>query len=686
MPPPNENATGKLKQDVVTLAISGMKLSKLSQEMERLGWEASFVTELAGYLRRSSGLVIQHPDAKKIELRETFLDGIEKLVREKCPEGLPEIQRSRRQLHIAEDGYQRILAFTTKTEWHRLAPERRVSAALRRAVHEVEYALDLARRQIAAGRYMNFGAPVIRDEEGRPVDAETPIDATMSGLAATLMMTAYQEGWFQSDILVLPELPEVNAEDTYKAGSPLKLASHWEQWRSIEEAARFLGPDLEVLSKNQLPPEVPEGHELAYRYVPSDFQWFNLAALWRTVDQSRQSRNEIDRNPFKPIPKTLDESPSLAPTDFVSDNEIHGHAGLNNRLGLEIGDSSRRIQGLRIVEWLRGYAVLSLLARQRFDADGEYLQIWSFRELSASLSKGGLRPDKAVAFLDNATFGKSRLDFYDSPLLRLHDGRVMLIAPCVIDNSPAEIVMSVFARLQVQVDGSPFEERVRELFEENDISVRAFKFKNEGEEYEYDAVVNWGDHVFLFECKNRSLPGTRAVPAYYFQMELAENVRQITRLRDGLLAAPQELDKHFSPGTAGKPITMVVLRNLPFSIDRQASGVHFYDFSALRRFFKSQYLSLDYGPQRGPFESLQHTRLWNSTEPTSADLLRELQSPAQVKISRFHSRVMHRIIGLDEKTVALDEVLLREELTVETLTSWRDEQLQAESATLSRSP
>ncbi|MFC0808341.1 hypothetical protein ACFHWW_23180 [Ensifer sp. P24N7] len=656
-----------------------MKLEHLSNEMARLGWEISFVGELAGYLRRANGLVIQHPDAKKETRREAFLDGVEKLIEEKCPEGLLEIRRSRRQLRFSEDGYRRILGFTTETDWYRLEPNQRVSAALHRAMEDVDDALDLARQQVAANKHMNFGTPVVRDEEGRPVDVESPIDTTMSGLAATLMMTAYQEGWFQGDILVLPNLPAVDVNDTYKAGSALRLAGHWEQWESIEESARFLGPDLELLSKDQLPPEVPEVHDLAYRYSVPHFQWFNHAAQWRTVDQSRQSRNEIDRHPLKPIPRSLEESPALAPLEFVSENEIHGHAGLNNRLGLETGNSKRLYGGLRIVEWLRGYAVLSLLARQRFDENREHLQIWNLKELSAALCKGGLQPNKATVFLENATFGKARNDLFDSPLLRLHDGRIILIAPCAIDSSPAEIVTSVFARLGFQVDGADFEDRVRELFEANGIPVKAFKTKIAGEEYEYDAIVNWGDHVFLFECKNRSLPGARAIPAYYFQMELAENVHQITRQRDGLLASPQMLNDHFGPGTSEKPITMVVLRNLPFSMGRQRDGVHFYDFSALQRFFHSRSLTMTYGPLRA-LETFEHTALWSGTEPSPEDLLRELQEPSQLRINRFHTRTMPRIIGLDTTTVALDVAFVREEFTVETMKSWRAEQLKAVAA------
>ena len=41
----------------------------------------------------------------------------------------------------------------------------------------------------------------------------------------------------------------------------------------------------------------------------------------------------------------------------------------------------------------------------------------------------------------------------------------------------------------------------------------------DGEEYEFDAIVPWGDYVFLFECKNGTLSGNNIVPAYYFALE-----------------------------------------------------------------------------------------------------------------------------------------------------------------------
>jgi hypothetical protein len=46
------------------------------------------------------------------------------------------------------------------------------------------------------------------------------------------------------------------------------------------------------------------------------------------------------------------------------------------------------------------------------------------------------------------------------------------------------------------------------LFQKHGISAKTFAFRVDREEHQVDVGVLWGDHLFVFECKNYVLPGT----------------------------------------------------------------------------------------------------------------------------------------------------------------------------------
>jgi len=293
----------------------------------------------------------------------------------------------------------------------------------------------------------------------------------------------------------------------------------------------------------------------------------------------------------------------------------------------------------------------------------------------------GLSSDKAAKFISHVTVHKKTRDLFDAPLIKMHDDQYLVLIPTMLESSPYDIMMSVFSGLKESFDGKPFEDRVIRLFCENGIPARNVKFKIDGEEYDCDVVCVWGGHVLLFECKNKTLPGLRATLAHYFYDEVVGDIDQVTRLRDGLIANPEQLNQRFGPGTSDLPITMIVLRNAPYSRRGAVEDVYFYDFSALARFFKSRHLQVSTGPQKGPFVSVPYATLWADEHPTISDFLKELEDPAQLRINHYHTRKAVLMQGLDTKTIALTEVLIREEMTHETLVRFRNYELAQNTAT-----
>jgi hypothetical protein len=61
----------------------------------------------------------------------------------------------------------------------------------------------------------------------------------------------------------------------------------------------------------------------------------------------------------------IDGEAKLPPGDFVSAEEIHAAVSLSEILGYAIASDMEQPGGLRLLEWVRGYAVLKELGQQR---------------------------------------------------------------------------------------------------------------------------------------------------------------------------------------------------------------------------------------------------------------------------------------------------------------------------------
>ncbi len=665
----------ELDQEVVKRAIKNFKINNLASEMGRVGWSQETVAELAYYLQSASGLIIRYPDATKSSLRDAFLASVRALVTTNLSAEAHLVHEALEQIRIAEDGFTRLFQFTTETPWNKLPPASRVAALIERATDEIKTTVDAATSQLMAARQFNMVNPTIRDPENRPVDAEAPTNIIVSGLSASLMMVAHQAGWFQGDTLILPELPPVTQEQVEVAGAPLYLAAGWSRWERIEEHARLIGPNLEELGGTDLPEGMPSDTERAYKYQHPDRLWYNEVATWRYLDRIRQTRAELARDGRIPPLRLLKDRPTLAPGSVVTESEFISYIALCERLGVNIGESNRLIKGLKLTEWLRGFSTLSVMADQKYEANRALSQVWTQQEILRTLTSAGLSSDKAAIFVGNVTVHKNTRDLFDAPLITLDGHRYLVLMPTVMDTFPHEVMMSVFSELKVQFDGKPFEGRVIQLLKDNGVHAEQIKFRVDREEYDCDVVCVWGEQVLLFECKNKSLPGSRATHAHYFDQELLGDIHQVTRLRDALISNPDQLDRRFGPGTSKLPITRIVLRNAPYSRRGAIDGVYFYDFSALARFFKSKNLQVSTGPQKGPFTSVAYATLWVGDRPVVSDLLKEIADPTQLRINDYHTRKLSLVQGLDAKTVALTEIFIREEMDDKTLIAFRDHEL-----------
>jgi hypothetical protein len=284
----------------------------------------------------------------------------------------------------------------------------------------------------------------------------------------------------------------------------------------------------------------------------------------------------------------------LIPAGYVSAEEIHSAVALSEILGYSVADDRERPAGLRLVEWLRGYAFLKCLAKERFENSLAGVIVLEESELASGLQRVGISPDAARYFIEHATLGRTSRDMYDCPLVKTASGKLILFAPGLLGAKIASVVLSNLGRLREPLSrkGTAFEAGVRGFFAKRSMACRGFKVKRDGEEYEFDAVLVWGDYVFVFECKNRSLSGLDPVQAYYFEMENSSNADQVRRLAGALERYPDILTEQFGPEAAAKKIVPCVLNSLPFSLPGMQDGVYFTDWS-VRAFLAQTKAELD---------------------------------------------------------------------------------------------
>jgi len=196
------------------------------------------------------------------------------------------------------------------------------------------------------------------------------------------------------------------------------------------------------------------------------------------------------------------------------------------------------------------------------------------------------------------------------------------------------VVLSTLSHLSVQLKrkGKAFEEIVLATFEKAGIKPYTFKAKRGEEEYEYDAVVPWGDYVFVIECKNRSLPFGSAVQMQYFDLETQDNIRQVHRLMKGLDEHPDILTSNLPAGAETKTRVPVIINCFPYSSAGKVNGVYLYDYSALSRFFESGEIKMkSVGSGKWVQEQGTGIRLWAEDTPQPEDLIAQLEMPSQLE-------------------------------------------------------
>lgn len=624
---------GKLSVETLKDALETYDWLKTKLVLDAAGGAAADPDDIAEAIRRAGGLVLKYPVAAE-KKRNVLLKELEVyLTQGQADTHVPQaVAEALSTVQVAEAGYRKLVDLLSQTDASKLAPSVHVSAALQRADDELAHLLSRFHEQAAQRDNITLHTHLI-DEYGEPVDLNSASEIMVEFVSMTLQMEAFRHKWFSPEaVIVVPSLPDVKEEEIDQVGSTMFLATLWRRWRMTEERARVLGRTLRFLNPNEHPRDAPanltqfiveEGnassdllHRVALERV-SDKMSQNLIEIFSSVNLNKQNINQ--HGGVRALP----------PHDWICDEEVHGIWGLKQYLAYDIIGDQERPGGLRLVEWVRGYCALMLLAREAKGGDLVRTQS-GWQDYLAGF---GLSLAVSEALISRLTFSRSSRDLFDHPFIKLGDGQYRLFALGLSYLSVPTVVLSTLSNMSVQLKrkGLSFEDTVRETFENAGIKPYAFKAKRNNEEYEYDAVVPWGDYLFVIECKNRSLPFGSPIQMHYFDLQTQDNIDQVHRLMKGLEEHPDILAENLPSDAATKTRVPVIINCFPYSTPGALDGVYHYDYSALARFFDSGEINLMATRPGKTVKISSGMRLWAGNKPTPEDLLAQFEEPLQFK-------------------------------------------------------
>lgn len=475
-----------------------------------------------------------------------------------------------------------------------------------------EVAAGIPENVIRDGALGSFGMANL-EIGGNVVDLDGAVEVAVAGIGELLVTVAYREGQVAKDRLLLQWNTDFTIEECQRFEKDVswlaELAVGRHQWTQCEQRIRFY--DGKVESFESL------FEDDCWKFIRAKI---NLSAVQGLLQVAR--RRILARATQLYNNTIFEDSPSIAPLPpdgHLDKEELISALLLAQELGFEKLDASQ-FAGLTLGEWLRGYKVLKML--------------WCLEEvvpversaITSTLVEHGLTEAHAELFIDHVTFKASSQDLFENPLVQLEDNRLV---PVRLALEYLSLPVTVYSRinrekLDQRQKGKRFEKRVLELFARNNVPGVSFKETTDnGEQYEFDAVVSWGGYLFVFEAKSRFLAPPWAALEHRFQERLNGAVEQTQRLRSFLVNHPEIVKSRCGGTFSAENIIPCVIFSCTFASE-PIDGVCICDFSWLQRFFESPEVNIVDTTSPTDGASTVH-KLWRSEHPEAEDLKRHLR-------------------------------------------------------------
>lgn len=639
----------------VRASVEALDWKRLARHLLRLRDGAATVKAVSTIILRCGGLIQRYPDVRRRARRAEFLRRLSIWAEQTGGDAaLDSLRAELEVIALAERGYDCIRDTLAQTAAAGLPGDERASALLSLAAHDVNWVIAELTAKARASKATEPMAFALEDADGQPFSGDDIVARVDATTGAALALYAQEEGWVAADgAIVLPPLVAATSDHRNAAREVVRLAEAWSFWQSLEERRRYDGGDFAVTDVDNAPGNV------RVQYWPTV-----EAVAWEQITVASYERLNRDiysifhelalRTPARQTASGLDGHAGLLPEAHLCIGELESARALDWLMSTEIETDQARYLGLRLVEWLRGYTVLSLLAERHLDPDDPDHLVWTMtaQELRRDLERLGLGRAEAARFIDLLVYRRSSADLIDEPLIRTSDGRLIVFGPCLVSAVPARIILSKLTRAGVSLEGrgKRFEQEIRDWFASWGHPAVALSARRKGQDFEFDAVVPWDDHIFLFECKSRGHVAPNVVQRHHARAKLRGHVVQARRLADALRDHPDILSAHLDPA-APRKIVPCILNALPLAFPGGIDGVLVSDLASLGVFFERGALTLSATHVTPGLPSIQQVLasrpLWSGPQPTPQDFVRFLTDAplAATMLAQLKSRTPTVTLG-----------------------------------------
>lgn len=607
-------------------------------------------------LRQSSCLAIQVEDKTSEEHRDQLIEKCRELLVQ-CPD---ENIKSDFENHVedaqcAEIGYREVFRYLHTAEISNRLPAEQAWGIICRAENEINLVISQCDDELTkcvADENTPFDPRQLKitGEDGTSIRPDAAINGFVQHTGEVLITLAYKHRWFdkKTGAIVIPPEAAVNKEITYQAGSFYLAASQWSRLEKAWDRSRLFGARLGIHNQEL---RIAQGGARLYDVLGSTaaekLELSDRIATQRLEQVFFQRQINIDRNLHDEVqPKTV-VSESKNKDEPVSLSERVALDVLDSNFHLSVHDKSTVVSGLSLKTWIRGYAHYELLAKD--SAENRMLTCLrlSEKELLDGFVAIGLSKAEAKTFVRLTTFGQGATDLFDTPLLKVSDNSYCFFAAAYFAPVLGMIVLSRISALNRRRDeegkaandctfegkGTAFEDRIVKIFRESEIPAHGFKYKVEGTEYDCDAAVLIDETLFVFECKNRSIPMGHIPSLYYFKLALDKAQAQVKRIAQQFTDNPSLVHNQFGAEVQWQRIVPVVLHALPWS-SGCIDGVYFYDGSALSNLLREGVVRLVAESKIDIHTVLRRHgyQLRKGEAPTPEELKSEMGKPKQVRL------------------------------------------------------
>lgn len=669
----------KLKRNDVTDPIATMDWPALSAYLDTLSKSELKADKICSWIIRAENIVCKHVNKTRERDRKSLLTDLESYFRTHVGAKDAEIVRTvHDRVLMLEDGYRKIWRARLTGGVESLAPEERVSGVFWTAETVLSQAHVQTNAFLADAK--SFGNTVdVTDEDGNPVNA----DAELSGVCHIATMTCHVEGfankWFNKEgILVLPSIPKLTKSKQSLSEKASFNAFFWRNWQTVDEHIRFLGGDIQYFQTPKLPDWVGTNHTEAGEYRLSDSPIERLDMIANDRSKRKFVQNFLQMLLGTGISSQisgLSKPMAIGPGLFVSEAEAFTYIALSETLYHNVIQDFRLYHGLRLAEWVRGYAVLQqFLAEQHVlkKPDTLFPQL-PRQDWSDMLQKFGMARVKAEKFLDLVLFTKTSRDLYDCPLIAISNGDLCLFGASLKDGNLAEIVMSALSRKETVFEdkGPDFENYMLDfLNKQPNVVAKTYSTKIAGEQYQFDIIMQFDGMVFLFELKNRSLSSGAVQRVYYDFKRVEDDIKQTGRLAKALEDNPSILDDLFGQGISNLPRIDSLLYARPYSFPGGIEDIFIFDAQSLERFFKVRHLNFsavhDLDGKKIQMD-VPVADFWKQDTPSAKALCEQIKLPHQVDLALSHLAVGHVFSEVGAKKVFVREEHRSEQMTSESV-------------------